>query len=80
MITQKNLFYAKVWFYPCAAHILDDDIFFVATATSVMQRAAALTPTLMKTADLGPRAQRVCGDENSKAGGSVDENVVCGDI
>ena len=54
--------------------ILDDDFFGGDSDVSDTASGSADSDS-DEDSDLEPRA-RVCGDENSKAGGSVDENVV----
>ena len=54
--------------------ILDNDFFGGDSDVSDAASGSADSDS-DEDSDLEPRAQRVCGDENSKAGGSVDENV-----
>ena len=55
--------------------ILDEDFFGHDSDVSDAASGSADSDS-HEDSDLEPRAQRVSGDENSKAGSSVDENVI----
>ena len=55
--------------------ILGDDIFGGDSDVSDAASGSADSDS-DEDSDLEPRAQRVCGNENSKTGGSVDENII----